>query len=85
MNSSKKVDCIYILTSFLNQNSDVAQRPQRDLAAHTLAQLISFCNYEKNKEACDTFLTYLLNAKDDKAALSRHTYTHSLMYVLKIN
>ena len=40
--AEKKLDCIRILSSYLSQNTDVLYRPQRDLAAHTLAQLI--CN-----------------------------------------
>lgn len=55
------------------------------MAAHTLAQLISYTGIEKNMLDATNFLNYLIQIKDQADQLSRHTYTHSLMYLLKIN
>lgn len=36
-NPNKKLDCIRILSSFLNQNSEEDKRLDREMAAHTLS------------------------------------------------
>ena len=86
-NKSKRVECIRILLSYLTQTTDVKQRSNRDLAAHTLAQIISTLGIEKEQIAADAenFLIYLIGAKDTPTTLSPHTYTHCLMYMLRIN
>jgi len=58
------------------------------MAAHTLAQLISNTGLGNKgifKDEASNFLNYLLQAKDSPTSLSRHAYTHSLMYLLRIN
>lgn len=75
-------------------------RADRDLAAHTLAQLIAFVGVtagkrknqgngimeeQKNISPEDAFLDYLLLNSNNPQGLSRETYTHCLMYLLKIN
>ena len=58
------------------------------MAAHTLSQLISFTglgNKGAFKDEAVNFLNYLLQAKDQATTLSRAAYTHSLMYLLRIN
>ncbi len=61
------------------------QKCERDLAAHTLAQLLAAADYDKYKDQASKFLNYLLQAKDKPGHLSNHVVTHSLMYLLKIN
>lgn len=82
---SKQCDCINILMSVYMRNVDDKNRMIRDLAAHTLAQLISYRGYENHKEAAEQFLTQLLDAKDKPQKLSRQTYTHCFLYLLKLN
>lgn len=87
----KKCDCIGTLSSYLMRHREDAQlRPNRDLAAHTLAQLIGFRGWNaNNQEECSeaqNFLTYLLDdARDNDAVMTRQAYTHCLMYLLKLN
>mmetsp|Transcript_37560 Transcript_37560/g.49410 ORF Transcript_37560/g.49410 Transcript_37560/m.49410 type:complete len:101 (-) Transcript_37560:885-1187(-) len=64
---------------------DPKQRQSRDLAAHTLAQLIAYRGYENHREAAENFLNYLLDARDKPEKLSRQTYSHCFMYILKLN
>ena len=62
-NSNKKLDCIRILCSYLNQQMDQEQRAERDMAAHTLAQLISFTGLGNKgifRDEANNFLNYLL-------------------------
>ena len=82
---NKACDCINILMSVYMRNVNPEQRRIRDLAAHTLAQLISYRGYENHKEAAEQFLTQLLDAKDKPEKLSRQVYTHCFMYLLKLN
>ena len=70
-NKEIQVDCINILMSYLTQNSATQNRCERDLAAHTLAQLIAYAGIDKNQEAASNFLVYLLSAKDQPGRLSR--------------
>lgn len=58
------------------------------MAAHTLSQLISFTGLGNKgifRAEAQNFLNFLLQAKDQAQILSRITYTHSLMYLLRIN
>ena len=58
------------------------------MAAHTLAQLISFTglgNKEIFREEASNFLNNLIQHKDSPDSLTRIAYTHSLMYLLRIN
>ena len=65
---SKQCNCINTLSSYLMRfKDDPNQRVNRDLAAHTLAQLISYRGYNKNNveesQEAQNFLTYLLDAR----------------------
>ena len=99
---NKQVDCCGILAGFLTRTTDPKQKPDRDLAAHTLAQVIAYIGATDKKKGQqrsngieeeqktispeDTFLDYLLNtAASNFQSLSRQTYTHCLMYLLRIN
>lgn len=69
-NPNKKLDCIRILNSYLNQQMEADQKHERDMAAHTLAQLISNTGLGNKgifKEEASNFLNYLLQAKDNPA------------------
>ena len=83
----KKLDCIRVLNSFITQSSDLQERPVRDMAAHTLAILIADSGIAKAEQAeeANSFLNTILANKDRPEQFSRHTFTHSLMYLLKIN
>ena len=58
------------------------------MASHTLSQLISFTGLGNKgvfKAEASSFLNFLLQAKDQAQIMSRPAYTHSLMYLLRIN
>ena len=60
----------------------------REMAAHTLSQLISFTGLGNKgvfRDEAINFLNFLLQAKDNAATLHRVAYSHCLMYMLRIN
>lgn len=63
-NKERKLNVIQCLNQFLNmQQSEPSKKAERDMAAHTLAQLISATGVdEKNREEASNFLNYLIQA-----------------------
>ena len=55
------------------------------MAAHTLAMLIEAVEYKNCEQTARSFLNYLFDQKDNPQAMSRETFTHCLMFLLKTN
>ena len=85
MNQDKHLNLIGILQSFLIRSMDGARKQERDLAAHSLAMLIEAVDYKNCEQTAKSFLNYLFEQKDNPQAMSRESFTHCLMFLLKTN
>ena len=79
------MDCIKILYHYIMQQSQKDKKNERDLAAHVLAMLIEQYDYSKCTDNANHFLNYLIEHAENESMLSRTTYSHCLMYLLKTN
>lgn len=79
------MNCIGILFRFIQTHSKDQERDERDLAAHTLAIIIEAYDIKNCREDAHSFLTMLMEHKDDPKFLAPEAYSHCLMYLMKCN